>query len=303
MSTAIEPIMPALIAVDIELPTGTNLGLLHMLWMMVTGKGLLSRGALFPGLQASGLNPDAVHRAWAAFRYGVWRIADLMTTWYEYVQAQGEWQASIYEGYRVKAADITGFSRPALKQCPTKHYDGKAGKALPAIPIGLVAEVGRVGEQRIALPTAMVRARVGDPSEQRLKEDLLHQVMGHLGLDEVTVLDAGFKPSEVEAVRLSRVVLRLAKNATFRRNFLPLRKKRGRPPEYGDYVRPLARRRKKRRFRARQLTVPTLLKRMARALQWPCGMTWFWPSASPAQTTTCGKSSLSIIPITSNHCC
>lgn len=303
MSTAIETILPALIAVVYELPIGTNLGLLHMLWMMVTGKGLLSRGALFPGLHGSGLNPEAVHRAWAAFRYGVWRIADLMTTWNEYVQAQGEWQASIYEGYRVKAADITGFSRPALKQCPTKHYDGAAGKALPAIPIGLVAEVGRVGDQRIALPTAMVRARVGDPSEQRLKEDLLHQVIGHLGLDEVTVLDAGFKPSEVEAVRLSRVVLRLAKNATFRRNYLPLRKKRGRPPEYGTYVRPLARRRKKRRFRARHLTVPSLLKRMARTLRWPCGMTWFWSSASPALTTTCGKSSLSIIPITSNRCC
>ena len=90
MSTAIEIIMPALIAVVIELPIGTNLGLLHLLWMMVTGKGILSRGALFPGLQVSGLNPDAVHRAWAAFRYGVWRIADLMTAWTEYVQAQGK---------------------------------------------------------------------------------------------------------------------------------------------------------------------------------------------------------------------
>ena len=303
MSTAIETIMPALIAVVIELPIGTNLGLLHLLWMMVTGKGILSRGALFPGLQASGFIPDAVHRAWAAFRYGVWRIADLMAAWTAYVQAQGEWQASIYEGYRVKAADITGFSRPALKACPTKHYHGEAGKALPAIPIGLVAEVGRVGKQRIALPTAMVRARVGDPSEQRLKEDLLRQVMSHLGLDEVTVLDAGFKPSEVEGVSLSRVVLRLAKNATFRRNYLPLRKKRGRPPEYGEYIRPLARRRKKRRFQPRPLTVPPLSKRKARALRWTCGMTWFWSSASPAQTTTCGKSSLSIIPITSNHCC
>ena len=146
MSTAIETIMPALIAVVKELPIGTNLGLLHLLWMMVTGKGLPSRGALFPGLQASGLGPNSISRAWGAFRYGAWQIGDLLSGWSDYVQAQGHWQASEYEGFRVKAVDITAFFRPTLQKCPTKHYDGQAGKALPAIPIGLVA-VAKVSDK------------------------------------------------------------------------------------------------------------------------------------------------------------
>ena len=53
-----------------SLPIGTNLGLLHFLWMLVSGHLLASCGALFPALQATGLGKEAVRRAWAAFRYG-----------------------------------------------------------------------------------------------------------------------------------------------------------------------------------------------------------------------------------------
>ncbi|HLY26394.1 MAG TPA: hypothetical protein VKQ72_08650, partial [Aggregatilineales bacterium] len=51
---------------------GTNLGLLHMLWMLVSGTLLAQRGAIFSALKASGLSDAAARRAWSAFRYGSW---------------------------------------------------------------------------------------------------------------------------------------------------------------------------------------------------------------------------------------
>ena len=54
----------------VDLPVGTNLGLLHLLWMLLCGKLLLSRGAIFPGLRAVGLSAGAVRRAWAALGRG-----------------------------------------------------------------------------------------------------------------------------------------------------------------------------------------------------------------------------------------
>jgi hypothetical protein len=50
-----------------SLPIGTNLGLLHLLWMLVCGKLLLSHGGIFPGLSAVGLSEGVGRRAWAAF--------------------------------------------------------------------------------------------------------------------------------------------------------------------------------------------------------------------------------------------
>lgn len=297
MSLAIETIMPALIAVVIEVPIGTNLGLLQMLWMMVTGKGLNSRGALFPGLQASGLKRNEVYRAWGALRYGSWEIGSLLAAWQGYVQRQGKWQAKRYEKWRLKAVDITAFYRPALKGCATKHYNGAAEKAMPAIPIGLVAEVGQVEQQRLALPVEMVRAKVEEPSEQSLQTELLGQVAQRLGLDEVAVLDAGFETREIEAAGLSQVVLRLAKNATFRRNYLPQPKGRGRPPEYGEYVRPLSRQRKKRRSPAPHQITPRPLSTRGKPSPWSDGKIWFSPTINQLPTIFCGRWWPLIIPI------
>jgi hypothetical protein len=51
-------------------PVGTNLGLLHLLWMLVSGQLLSTRGAVIPGLSACGLPARAVRRAWAALGQG-----------------------------------------------------------------------------------------------------------------------------------------------------------------------------------------------------------------------------------------
>ncbi len=48
----------------VTVPVGTNLGLVHLLWMLVSGQLLATRGAVIPGLSACGLSRRAVRRAW-----------------------------------------------------------------------------------------------------------------------------------------------------------------------------------------------------------------------------------------------
>ncbi|MBV7327453.1 hypothetical protein KFU94_11980 [Chloroflexi bacterium TSY] len=57
----------------------------------------------------------------------------------------------------------------------------------------------------------------------------------------MAVVDAGFTIREMLESDVDRFVLREAINCTARRNELPERKEKGRPPEYGDIVRPLSR--------------------------------------------------------------
>ena len=71
MPPIVEPTMSALIKIVTDLPVGTNLAMLHFLWMLVTGSLLPHRGALFPALQATGIGEAAVRRAWSAFHGGM----------------------------------------------------------------------------------------------------------------------------------------------------------------------------------------------------------------------------------------
>lgn len=238
---AISQTMGALCTVTQALPIGTNLALLHFLWMQISGTLLPSRGALFPALQAIGLLPPATRRAWAAFRYGAWDIADLLAAWEEYVTLQGQWQEHRYHGYRPKAVDLTGYWRPSLRGLKTKHYCPPAGKALPAVVVGIVARVGSVNGQRVALITDLLRADLDNPSEAVLRNQLVRRVAETLNADEMPVLDAGFKVRELQEAGLSRYAVRLPVNFTGRRNTLSPYKGRGRRPDYGELVRPLAR--------------------------------------------------------------
>jgi hypothetical protein len=223
-----------------KLPIGTNLALYQFLWMLVSGALHDSRGALFPALQSIGLTEAEVRRAWAAFRYGAWAIEALLPLWQAHVEGQEQWQAQHHAGYYVKAVDITAYWRPTVKGLKSKHYDAQADKALPAVVFGMIGRVGRVGEQRLALLTNLIRADLSDPSEVSLQTKLLEQVVLELAEDEMPVFDAGFKPKALYEAGLTRYVLRLAKNFTARRHVLPAYAG-GRPPEYGAIVRPLAR--------------------------------------------------------------
>jgi hypothetical protein len=232
------------------LPIGTNLGLLLVLWMLVSGQLLETRGAVLPGLARLGLSAAAVRRAWAALGQGRWRSGGLLARWTRVVEREGQWQPRVHGGYRVVAVDIIAYWRPRLRGCGTKHYHAVAGKALPAIPLGMVARIGRAGEQRLGLPVAVVRADQDDPSPAALLRKLLKEAASALAEDELLVTDREFHPSHHQAAGVTRYVTRLPKNATARRASCPPYRGRGRPPKYGVLVRPLPRQYQGRRIAA-----------------------------------------------------
>jgi len=211
----------ALATVVEKLPIGTNSALYQFLWMLVSGALLASRGAVFPALQSMGLKASEVRRTWAAFRYGAWTICAMLQTWQTYVEEQGQWQAHQYAGYYVKAVDITAYWRPTLQGIQSQHYDTQAGRALPAVVLGMVGRVGSVGDQRMALLTDLIRGVLTQPSESALHTDLIAQVAAGLADAEMPVFDAGFKIKALLAAGLPRFVVRLPKNFAGRRNVLP----------------------------------------------------------------------------------
>ena len=241
MPTAVQETIHLLELIVQGVPIGTNLGLLYMLWAMLSGAFLSSRGAIFSALQGRGFNERQIRRSWAALRYGAWRIEELMGLFRSHVYAEGKWQRHGYEGYRPLAVDWTAFWRPKLKGWAGKMFHGLAGRALPGIGFGVIVDVGHVGEQRLPLLRQILRIQGSDLSESALKKQTLQWVAGVLKADEIAILDAGVKVSQCQAAGIKRFVVRLASNCTARRNFLPKEKQRGRPREKGELVRPLAR--------------------------------------------------------------
>jgi hypothetical protein len=225
-----------------EVPIGTNLGLFHLFFALVSGRFLSARGAVFAALTDLGLGQEAVRRAAAALCYGRFRTKDLLTFWQKIVWEEGCFHPHAYEGYRPVACDLTGFFRTRLVGLSTKHYTSQAGKALPALVFGLVASVGSVGRKRLALPRLFVRAEAQE-SDAQLQKRLLHEAQATLLEKEVLLVDAGFPISELLACSKLLFVARVRKNFTARQNQLPVYQGIGRPPVYGEKVRPLSRQR------------------------------------------------------------
>ncbi len=241
MPEAVYRMMTLLCALVEPLPVGTNLGVLHLLWMQVSGQLLPTRGAVIPGLSATGLAPRAVRRAWAALGQGDWSSAGLLARWQAVVAAEGRWQAHTHGGYHPVAVDVTAFWRPRLQDCPTSHYSAEAGRALPAIPMGLIGRVGSVGGQRLAQPLAFVRADAADPRASTHERLVVRAAVQRCAEDEVLAFDAGFGLALLQEEGATRFVVRCAKNATFRRREAPAYQGHGRPPTRGALVRPLPR--------------------------------------------------------------
>jgi hypothetical protein len=217
--------------------------------MLVSGALLPSRGAIFPALKSIGLDDAATRRAWAAFRKGVWQMPAILMLWREHVKGLPGWQEHRYEGYLPVTIDVTAFWRPALKRCPGKHYHPAANRALPAVIFGLIGEVGEINGQRLALPRAFERVHPKDNSEKRLWQEMLKNAKKGLKQDEIAVIDAGMKISDLQEAGIDRFVLRLATNFTARRNYLP-EHILGRKPTYGALVRPLPRKHKGKTLKA-----------------------------------------------------
>lgn len=242
MLTAVETIIQAIACVVQTVPIGTNLGLVRLLWVMVQGSLLVSRGAIYSGLAASGFDENEIRQSWAAFRYGSWQIDELLANWQVYVASQNQWRTRRYGGYRVKSVDLTGFWRPRLAGQVSKHYHALAQQALPAIVFGVIIRSGNIQGKRIPLLQAIVRCPTAQ-SQAEFRQQLLQTTVKQTAADEITVLDAEFEISALHSANVRRFVVRMASNCTARLNHLPAPKPKGRPSEYGAIVRPLPRQR------------------------------------------------------------
>lgn len=241
MSTIVYRIAVVLGALLADVPVGTNLGLFWLLWALLSGRFLRSRGAVFPALADGGLPADAVRRSGAALAYGRWTIQPLVRAWQQVVEQEGQWHAQRYEGFRPMACDLVGFFRPHLSGCVGKHDQSQADKALPAIVLAVVAAVDAVGKVRLPLLRLVRRADPGDCSEAAWQRRAVIQAGAVLQPDDVLVVDAGFGLADLLTGSVPRFVARVARNFTARCNVLPAYKGRGRRPAYGERVRPLPR--------------------------------------------------------------
>jgi len=164
----------------------------------------------------------------------------------EIVESEGKWQPIMAGGYRVVSVDFTAYQRAAVKKLKAKAYVSDANRAVPAVPIGMIASVGEVNEQRLALLKNVVAADLEVNEGAEHKKRLYKQVTTELDEDELAVFDAGFHLVAAIEANIKRCVIRLAKNCTFGKTAgrIPQRKSnRGRKPtQYkADIVRPLAR--------------------------------------------------------------
>jgi hypothetical protein len=241
MSIAITQTIHVLQIIVQTVPMGTNLALLQLMWTILNGSFLESRGAIFPALAANGFTAAESYRIWGAFRHGVWRINDCIEQWHRYVLAQGQWVSHSYEGYRPVAVDWTAVWRFKLNGWSGKMFNGLLERAVCGVGFGLVCQVGQVGGQRIPLLRQIIRTSPKDRSEAKLKTDTLRWVRHHVAESEVAIVDAGVEISEMQAIEMPQYVVRLARNCTGRRNYLPAYKGRGCRPKWGETVRPLPR--------------------------------------------------------------
>lgn len=251
MLTAIEITVHAMSAVVQTVPMGTNIALMHILWVMMSGGFLPSRGAFFTALNAKGFAMQEVRRSWAALRTGAWDANELLGNWQLYVESQNQWRVRRHEGLQAVSVDMTGFWRPHLKGWAGKHFHSLAQRALPAVVFGVMVIAGEVNGKRMPLLRRIVRC---EPQVDKVtfRMQLLCEAKQHMLPDQVMVIDAEFEISELQSAGIERFVVRMASNSTARRNRLPEYKGRGRKPEYGELVRPLERKRKDKTIAASQ---------------------------------------------------
>ena len=227
-------------------PVGTNLALLQLMWAMITGSFLTSRGAIHSALANSGFEPGEIRRSWRALRWGQWNVYELIRSFRQQVKQTGQWQVREYGGYRPLAVDTTAYWRPRLQGWPGKLYRQLTGKTMTGIGFGLIADVGQVGEQRLPLIRAIVRGHNAAEKETTLKERTVAKAARLLNENEVLLHDGGLSIAQLQAAGAARFVVRLGTNCTARRPYLPDYKGRGRRPTKGILVRPLSRKWKER---------------------------------------------------------
>ena len=121
------------------LPIGTNLGIVYLLWTIITGKLLNSRGSLFPALLEAGFTDRQARQSEASLREGKFEIDRIIQEHNKIIKLHKKVEKITINEHTPLLLDWVGFYRPNLKGCVTKHFQSTAGKALPAIELGMIA--------------------------------------------------------------------------------------------------------------------------------------------------------------------
>lgn len=235
-------------------PKGTALGLSDVVSAMFSGHFIESGGAVTPAVEAF-LRQEVkdekerisrTRRAAKAVTYGSYNLREMINEVQDIVQQEGYWQPIKAQDYRIVPVDFTAFRRTAVKKLKAKAYVSDANRAVPAVPIGMIATVGEVNGQRVALLKNVVHTNLGTNDNAAHKKKLYQQVAKELDEDEIAVFDAGFRLAEAAVANIERCLIRLAKNCTFGKTpgKIPERtSQKGRTPtQYqAETVRPLAR--------------------------------------------------------------
>lgn len=240
MESAPQRTVQALAAVVKDTPVGTNLALLHLLWALVSGTFLVSRGAVFAALLHMGLSPDAVRRSWQALHHGAWAVDTLLAAWHTHACQTTTWQPHVHGGYRPLPIDITAFWRPRFRGRLGTFFHRLATRAMPGIGVAVIVQVGQIAGQRLPLLRHLILAAATD-TDHTLMQRAFRGAHAHMLPDEVAVHDAGASIAALQDAQIDRFVLRLAVNSTARRNTLPPQAGRGRPATKGALIRPIAR--------------------------------------------------------------
>ena len=248
MTTASEKTILAIQYVVKQISVGTNLSLLNILWAMVSGGFLASRGTVHLALKISGCTDEETRRASQALRTGQWQIEELIANWRAYVHEQKQWERRTYEDWHAVSVDVIVFPRPKLKGWVGKLYRGTFGRAVNAIGLGVIVDIGQYQGERVALLRKIVRSRNCDESEKLLKQDLFKASAKQLQPDEVFIHDAGATIKDMRESDIKNFVLRLGKNCVARRRLLADDAHGNR--KYGKIIRPLSRVRKGKKIEA-----------------------------------------------------
>jgi len=220
---------------------GTNLGLLQLIWSLMQGSFLISRGAIHTALKQSGFTIGEIRRSWAALRYGQWTIEELINQFHEEVKKEGSWQARTYGGkYRAMSIDLTAIWRPRLQKWLMRPYRQLTGKGFKGIAYGLIVRVGEVSGQRMALLQQIVRPKSEEKTEEPLKIRTLKKAVSMAEENEVLIHDRGVTISEMQKVGANWYVVRMRSNAVAQKNSLdPQKRKGGKKAVHGKKVRVL----------------------------------------------------------------
>ena len=204
-------------------PKGTALGLCDLMSAMLSGYFIETGGAVMPAVEAY-LRQEVAdeeeraarsRRAAKALTYGSYNLKELIDKLREIVAEEGIWGPIVVQGYRVVPVDGTAYRRAAVKKLESHAYFSDTNRAVPAVPIGMIATVGDVNGQRVALLKNVVVTDVKTNDSVTDKKALYRLVEAGLAEDEISVFDAGFKLVEAIQAGIKRCVIRLALNCTF----------------------------------------------------------------------------------------